>query len=79
MYLLMMYGRKSDMSVMVGTINVEEITDATTHIVLLVQAEAFSDETEYGDARWEIKKCKRASPYFTLQPLGHRINYPTLS
>ena len=34
------------MSVMVGTIHVEEITEATMHIVLLVQAKAFSNEIE---------------------------------
>ena len=74
-YLLVMYGRKSDMSVMVGTINVEEITEATTHIVLLVQAEAFSDEIECLKTHGRGKILAKLNPYLhnNMLMLGGRL------
>ena len=66
-----MYGKKSDMSVMVGTINVDEIIEATRCIVLLVQVEAFSDEID-GIKRTEEEYSGEMEPLSTKQYVNAR-------
>ena len=67
-----MLGRNSDMS---GKINVEEIVEAKTQIVLLVQAEASSDEIECLKTHGRDNILVKLNPYLhtNMLLLGDRL------
>ena len=60
-----MYGKKLDMSVRIGPINLTELNEATWDVILLLQLEAFSAEIKF------LKTCGKCKSLTKLNPFLH--------